>query len=47
MQKWSDKSWVEMLVHQGDFEVEFNDCDTEIADCLTVFYVSALRLFVT
>jgi hypothetical protein len=46
MQKWSEKNWVEMLAHQDDFEAEFNDCDSAIADCLTIFYVSGLRLFV-
>lgn len=47
MQKWSEESWIEMLVHQGNFEAEFSDCDTAIADCLTIFYVSTLTLFVT
>ena len=37
MQKWFEKSWFEMLVHQGDFEAEFNACDTAIGDCLTIF----------
>ncbi|KAF8351809.1 kinase-like domain-containing protein [Amanita rubescens] len=42
MQKWSDKSWFFMIVHQSDFEAEFKDCDDGISDCLAVFTVSTL-----
>ncbi|KAF8338412.1 hypothetical protein F5887DRAFT_518631 [Amanita rubescens] len=36
MQKWSRKSWFNMLVHQGEFEAEFNDCNKRISDCVSV-----------
>ena len=42
MQKWSEKTWFQMLVHQGDFDVKFNDCCTEISDCLGLFSVGAI-----
>src|SRR6266550_838752 len=41
MEKWSRKSWSNMLVHQGEFEAEFNHCDERISNCLTMFSVSA------
>jgi hypothetical protein len=42
MQKWSEKSWYHILVYQGDFEAEFEDCNSAITDCLTIFTVSTL-----
>jgi len=44
MQKWSGKSWAYMLVHQGDFEVEIDDCNMMINDYLVTFVVSILYL---
>ncbi len=41
MQKWSGKSWFHMLVHQGEFEADLEDCDNEILDCLITFMVSS------
>ena len=39
MQKWSGRSWAYMLVNQGDFEAEINDCSTLISDYLVTFMV--------
>ena len=33
-----------MLVHQGDFEVKFNECDAKISNCILTFMVSILWL---
>jgi len=30
-----------MLVHQGEFEAEFNDCNERISDCFLTVIVSA------
>ena len=40
MQKWSEKSWLYMLVNHGLFEAQINDCSTRMSDCLTTFMVS-------
>lgn len=42
MQKWSGRSWAYMLVHQGDFEEEINECSTIISDYLVTFMVNNL-----
>jgi hypothetical protein len=44
MQKWSGRSWAYMLVNQGDFEAEIDDCSTLISDYLVTFMVSDSRL---
>ncbi|KAF8736321.1 hypothetical protein AX14_000497 [Amanita brunnescens Koide BX004] len=41
MQEWCEKSWFYMLVHQGDFEARFNDCNAAISDCFTAFNAAA------
>ena len=43
MQKWSGRSWIYMLGHQGDFEAEINCCNVQLSDCLETFMVSALH----
>ena len=40
MEKWCRKSWSSMLVHQGEFEVEFDECNELISNCFTIFSVS-------
>lgn len=40
MAVWSGKSWFHMLVYQGNFEADVNECDAGIVDCLTIFMVS-------
>jgi hypothetical protein len=42
MEKWSGKNWLYMLVHQGEFEVEFEDCEADLSQCFTLFMVSTL-----
>ena len=42
MEKWSKKNWLYMLVHQGDFEAEFDDCESDLSKCFTIFMVSTL-----
>ena len=42
MQKWSEKNWFHMLVNQGAFEAQINECGIQISDCLTTFMVSGL-----
>ncbi|KAF8351817.1 kinase-like domain-containing protein [Amanita rubescens] len=37
MEKWSKKNWLYMLVHQGEFEVEFDDCEADLSQCFTLF----------
>jgi hypothetical protein len=44
MDEWSRKRWQYMLVHQGDFEVKFNECDAKISSCTLTFMVSTLWL---
>ena len=41
MQRWSGKSWFYMLVHQGEFEADLEECDNEILDGLITFMVSS------
>ncbi|KAF8736279.1 hypothetical protein AX14_000540 [Amanita brunnescens Koide BX004] len=41
MQKWSGRSWAYMLVHQGDFEEEINECSTIISDYLVTFMAAS------
>ena len=40
METWCRKSWSSMLVHQGKFEVEFDECNELISNCFTIFSVS-------
>jgi len=40
MEKWSQKSWFNMLVNSGKFEAEFNECNEHISNCLRMFSVS-------
>ena len=42
MQRWSGKSWIYMLGHQGEFEAEINYCNVQLSDCFVKFMVSAL-----
>jgi hypothetical protein len=42
MQKWSEKNWFHLLLHQGEFEAAIDDCGVRITDCLATFTVSAL-----
>lgn len=42
MDEWSRRRWQYMLVHQGDFEVKFNECDAKISNCILTFMVSTL-----
>ena len=44
MTKWAKKNWFYMLIHQGEFEGDLDDCDKGIFDCLLVFNVSATCL---
>jgi serine/threonine protein kinase len=34
MATWAHKSWLHMLLHQGDFEVDISNCNASISDCL-------------
>lgn len=42
MLKWSAKTWLYMLIHQGEFEADLNDCDSDLSQCFTIFTVSTL-----
>jgi len=44
MEKWTGKGWLRMLVNQGKFERDIDDCSSKISDCFTIFAVSTLRL---
>lgn len=44
MEKWSGKGRLCMLVNQGKFERDIDDCSSKISDCFTIFTVSTLRL---
>lgn len=46
MQRWSEKSWIYTLVHQGKFEVDIDCCDVQLSDCFAAFMVSMLYLVV-
>ncbi|KAF8346432.1 hypothetical protein F5887DRAFT_916690 [Amanita rubescens] len=37
MEKWSGKGWPRMLVNQGKFERDIDDCCSKISDCFTIF----------
>ncbi|KAK2465787.1 hypothetical protein APHAL10511_002331 [Amanita phalloides] len=41
MKKWSEKSWLQMLLHQGEFETEIDDCGVRIFNCLFTFTTAA------
>lgn len=43
MQKWSEKNWFHLLLHQGDFEAAIDECGDRISDCLATFTVSVLH----
>ena len=40
MASWAHKSWLHMLLHQGDFELDISDCNASITDCLAIMMVS-------
>ncbi len=43
MQKWSEKNWFHLLLHQGDFEAAIDGCGDKISDCLATFTVRAFH----